>query len=53
MSGGCDLFYLFIFAIWLRRDVERKREKSRCAQLLAPAQDIVPSPAEPDPAPAP
>lgn len=57
MSGGCDLFYLFIFAIWLRRDVERKREKSRCAQLLAPAQDIVPSPApgpsEPEPAPGP
>lgn len=48
MSGGSDLFYLFIFAIWLRRDVERKREKSRCAQLLAAAlaaQDLVPSPA--------
>lgn len=52
MSGGSDLFYLFIFAIWLRRDVERKREKSRCAQLLAAAlaaQDPVPSPA-PSPA---
>lgn len=37
--------YLFIFAIWLRRDVERKREKSRCAQLLAAAlarRDLVP-----------
>lgn len=48
MSGGSDLFYLFIFAIWLRRDVERKREKSRCAQLLAAAltaQNLIPSPA--------
>lgn len=43
MSGGSDLFYLFIFAIWLRRDAERKREKSRCAQLLAAARDLVPS----------
>ena len=56
MSGGSDLFYLFIFAIWLRRDVERKREKSRCAQLLAAAlaaQDLVPRPAELEQAPRP
>lgn len=58
VSGGSDLFYLFIFAIWLRRDVERKREKSRCAQLLAAAlaaRERVPSPApgpaELDPSP--
>lgn len=48
VSGGSDLFYLFIFAIWLRRDTEHKREKSRCAQLLAavlPAQHLLPGPA--------
>lgn len=58
VSGGSDLFYLFIFAIWLRRDIEHKREKSRCAQLLTAAlaaRDLVlssaPGTAELDPSP--